>query len=254
ELYVMNPDGSNVVRVTTALGVISSRPSWSTDSTRLAFGCTVAPGNSDICVIRADGTGFVRLTDNPARDEFPAWSPDGRTIAFATTRYGADLQLALMSSDGSAVSRVGGGVKGSNPAWSPDGRQLAFDYADDGVWPAIYTMKADGSNIMLLADAATQAAWMPVALFASFTTACDGLTCNFDATSSVGDIVQYSWDFGDHTTAMGSAVSHTFAASGSYSIALTVTSAGGATATATLAIYVNRPPVASFTVTCDDAL
>src|SRR5262249_28854339 len=48
ELYVMNPDGSSVVRVTTAIGFTWSRPSWSPDSTRLAFGCEVVPGNADI--------------------------------------------------------------------------------------------------------------------------------------------------------------------------------------------------------------
>ena len=95
ELYVMNPDGSDVVRVTTAVGFTGSRPSWSADSTRLAFGCEVDPGNADICVIRLDGTGFLRLTDDPASDTTPAWSPDGRTILFATTRYGGDSQLAL---------------------------------------------------------------------------------------------------------------------------------------------------------------
>ena len=70
----------------------------------------------------------------------------------------------------------------------------------------------------------------------------------------MGDILNYSWDFGDHTTATGSVVTHTFAAGGTYSIALTVTNAGGATATTPGTISVNRPPVASFTFSCDDAL
>jgi len=164
-----------------------------------------------------------------------------------------------MNPDGSAVSQIGSGVTGFNPAWSPDGRQIAFDYPteDDigNMLPAIYTMKADGSNITLIVGWAQEAAWMPGALFASFTNACSSLTtCNFDATSSVGDIVNHSWDFSDQTTATGSIVSHTFAVSGTYSIALTVTSARGATATARRTVSVNRPPVASFTVSCDDAL
>jgi len=78
----MNPDGSNVVRVTTAIGFTWSRPSWSADGTRLAFGCEVVPGNADICVIWADGTGFLRLTDDPASDGSPACSPDGQRILF----------------------------------------------------------------------------------------------------------------------------------------------------------------------------
>src|SRR5262249_58193917 len=106
-------------------------------------------------------------------------------------------------------------------------------------------MNADGSNITVVVYWAQEAAWAP--LFASFTSACSSLTCTFDATSSVGNIVNYSWDFGDHTTATGNIVSHTFD-SGTYSIALTVTNATGATTTASRTISVNRPPVASFTV------
>jgi PKD repeat protein len=253
ELFVMNPDGSEVARVATPVALGWGRPAWAPDSSRLAFGCNVVAGNDDICVIGSDGTGFLRLTDDPASDATPAWSPDGATIAFATTRYGTGHEVALMSSDGSVVSRIGTGVPGWNPAWSPDGRQIAFEiWSDNGIgdyWPAIYTMKADGSDLMLFAEAAAEPAWMPGALFVGFTVACSGLTCSFDGTSSVGDIVSYAWDFGDQMTAAGSIVSHAFAASGIYPIALTVTDAAGATATAWWPIR-----VASFTVSCDDAL
>jgi len=259
ELFLMNPDGSDVVRLTTAVGVSWSRPSWSPDSTRLAFGCSVAPGDDDICVIRADGTGLVRLTDDPAWDADPAWSPDGATIAFATSRFGAGPILALMREDGSGVSRIGAGVYGRSPAWSHDGRQIAFDsYLDDvngNSWPAIYRMNPDGSNIMVAAEAASDPVWLPGAiLLADFTAQCNVLTCSVDGSSSTGDIVNYSWDFGDHTTATGNIVSHTYATAGTYTIALTVTSANGTTTIERRTVTANRPPVASFTVSCDDAL
>ena len=38
-------------------------------------------GNSEIYVMNVDGTGLLRLTDNPGRDTDPAWSPDGKRIA-----------------------------------------------------------------------------------------------------------------------------------------------------------------------------
>ena len=187
ELFVMNPDGSDVERVATPVALGWGRPSWAPDSARLAFVCNVVPGNDDICVIGSDGTGFLRLTDDPGSDANPAWSPDGAAIAFATTRYGTDYELALLSPDGSAVSRIGTGVLGTNPAWSRDGRQIAFDYwadiGDGTFWPAISTMKADGSHIRLFAEAAMQPAWKP-GLFVGFTLACSSLTCSFDGTSS----------------------------------------------------------------------
>jgi PKD repeat protein len=257
ELFVMNPDGSDVERVAMPVALMG-RPSWAPDSARLAFVCNVVPGNDDVCVVRSDGTGFLRLTDDPASDAYPAWSPDGAAIAFATTRYGTDYELALMNPDGSAVSRIGTGVPGTGPAWSPDGRQIAFDYftntyVEGNPWPAIFTMKADGSDIRLFAEAAMQPAWKP-GLFVGFTVACSSLTCSFDGTSSVGDIVSYAWDLGDEMTASGSVVSHEFAAGGTHAIVLTVTDATGATATAWWPISVSRAPVASFTVSCDEAL
>ena len=34
--------------------------------------------NTDIYVIRADGTGLRRLTRTPGREDTPTWSPDGK--------------------------------------------------------------------------------------------------------------------------------------------------------------------------------
>src|SRR5206468_1139490 len=65
---------------------------------------------------------------------------------------------------------------------------------------------------------------------ASFTSACSGLTCSFDASGSSdsdGRILRYAWDFGDATTFISGSVppttSRTYAASGTYTVTLTVT-------------------------------
>src|SRR5262245_6015925 len=81
DLYTMNADGSGVVRIVAGLGS-AWYPTWSPDSKRIAFTCIVDPvpspfvGNSEICVINADGSGFARLTADPALDDEPDWSPD----------------------------------------------------------------------------------------------------------------------------------------------------------------------------------
>ncbi|MGA1822665.1 MAG: PKD domain-containing protein, partial [Thermoplasmatota archaeon] len=49
----------------------------------------------------------------------------------------------------------------------------------------------------------------------------------FDASSSFGDGLTYSWDFGDGHGARGSKVSHTYMESGSYTVELEVTDAQG---------------------------
>jgi PKD repeat protein len=68
---------------------------------------------------------------------------------------------------------------------------------------------------------------------ATFSTACTDLTCNFTDTSSDSDgsIVAWSWDFGDGTTSSQQSPSHTFAAGGTYPVALTVTDNNGASTT-----------------------
>ena len=82
ELYLMNPDGSNVARLTYNVASSVGHPAWSPDGGRIAFNCEVESGNSDICLINIDGTGFVRLTTDPASESSPTWSPDSLSIAF----------------------------------------------------------------------------------------------------------------------------------------------------------------------------
>jgi PKD repeat protein len=63
-----------------------------------------------------------------------------------------------------------------------------------------------------------------------------------------GYIVSYSWDFGDGNTAAGVTASHSYPASGTYTVTLTVTDDDGATDSVTVTQTVrNKSPVANFT-------
>ncbi|UCC48931.1 MAG: PD40 domain-containing protein, partial [Gemmatimonadota bacterium] len=73
EIYVMNADGSNPVRLTDNPAG-DYEPAWSPDGTRIAF-MSYRDGNYEIYVMEADGSNPARLTDNPAGDNHPAWSP-----------------------------------------------------------------------------------------------------------------------------------------------------------------------------------
>ena len=69
---------------------------------------------------------------------------------------------------------------------------------------------------------------------------------NFDGSGSSdpdGDPLTYSWDFGDGQSAIGETVSHSFAAAGVFIVTLTVADGGGLTASDTLTVTINEPPV-----------
>jgi len=78
------------------------------------------------------------------------------------------------------------------------------------------------------------------------------LPVSFNASSSFdpdGQIVQYTWDFGDGTAGQGQTVNHTYNDEGNYSISLVVEDNQGAEDEKTKTIVVlppNEPPVADF--------
>lgn len=76
---------------------------------------------------------------------------------------------------------------------------------------------------------------------AAFTSSSAGLDASFNGTGSSdaeGPIASYAWDFGDSTTGTGANATHTYAAPGTYNVKLTVTDAGGSTASSTSPITV----------------
>jgi PKD repeat protein len=79
---------------------------------------------------------------------------------------------------------------------------------------------------------------------------CVSLACTFDGSSSSdpnGTITQYSWDFGDGTTASAAMPSHTYDTGGTYTVTLTVTDSFGKTNSASTTVTVTPPkaPVAA---------
>lgn len=93
---------------------------------------------------------------------------------------------------------------------------------------------------------------------AAFTSACADATCTFDSAGSGdpdGTIAAYAWDFGDGATSAEASPGHTYAASGTYTVELTVTDNRGKTDVVRHDVTVtkpaaNQPPVAAFTVQC----
>jgi gliding motility-associated-like protein len=81
----------------------------------------------------------------------------------------------------------------------------------------------------------------------SDTVGCEPLTVTFIAVSNNG--VNYTWNFGDGATGVGSPITHTFVNDGSYTVSMNVTTAAGCTTliSNTNYIVVNPVPDAQFT-------
>lgn len=150
-VYVMNIASREVVRPTSPSRGSDSFPAWSPDSGRIAF-MYWGDGNQEIYTMNADGSEWVRLTNNQIADSQPSWSPDGSDIAFMSARDEND-EIYLMNADGSEQKRLTNNpAKDWVPAWSPDGTRLTFHSERDGN-QEIYIMNAnDGSGLLNLTN------------------------------------------------------------------------------------------------------
>lgn len=74
ELFLMDPDGSNVVPLTATPGERETTARFAPDGGRIAF-ASDADGDFDLYTMNADGTDVQRLTDLTGDELFPVWTP-----------------------------------------------------------------------------------------------------------------------------------------------------------------------------------
>ena len=146
ELYLADSNSENPQPLFVTEGKLSHEewPSWSSDGKWIV--CTsTRDENSELYLLKADGTERQRLTSDPALDVHPAFSPAGGQIAFATNRWG-DFEIAVYDVQTSLITRLteNAGLD-DYPAWSPDGRMLAWTSNLDGN-REIRVMLTDGSQ------------------------------------------------------------------------------------------------------------
>jgi Tol biopolymer transport system component len=172
DLYAMNLDGTQVRRLTDDVGY-DGGAFFSPDSKRIVYRAAhptdpaeiaryqdllaqrlVEPGQLEIFVMNADGSGKKQVTSNRASNFSPFFHPDGTRIIFSsnveTRGEGGrpSFHLYLVNDDGTGLERLT--VEGhfnSFPMFSPDGKRL--------VWVSDRNAKERGEFNVFLAD------WIP---------------------------------------------------------------------------------------------
>ena len=152
EIYSMNADGSNPVRLTRAPGR-DAHPFYSRDGRRILFQSPRANGkDTNIYVMNSDGSNVIQLTNLKGFAGVPEYSPDEKLIVFQW-RESNDFQndkkwrICLMNAEGGNFRCITpGDANDQVPNWSRDGKRLLF-FSDRTGKNQIYIMKPDGAGV-----------------------------------------------------------------------------------------------------------
>jgi Tol biopolymer transport system component len=172
-------------------GPANVQPAFSPDGTRIAFLHTGLLNETEIVVVRADGTGRTVITARPiGAVSYLNWTPDSASVAVVSASNILETYDAGRAGPPRIVTSAltADAVEGFNPHAAaffrpPDGRQVLF-IGTNGPSKGVVVMDADGSNVRTLVDHSrpdidyldlSAAQWSP-----------DGTRISFVATSMSG--------------------------------------------------------------------
>jgi PKD repeat protein len=244
--YDLGPYDLTVSKQGAGLGAVSSSPAgivWCSSCEASYYAGTVVTltatadaystftGWSGDCA----GTGSCQVTVDQARSVTATFDLKAFTLTVAKAGTGS----GTVTSSPAGIS-CGAGCQASFAAHTPvtltptpDGNSIFTGWSGD--------CSGTGSCQVAMHQARSVTATFALNAppHASFTAACAGLTCTFDASGSSdpeGSIATYLWAFGDGTSGSGQTVAHTYGRAGSYTVTLTVTDSAGAASVASKAV------------------
>ncbi len=132
DLYVMEADGRNPVRLTNEAGN-EGDPVWTPDGSRMVYTSTPKGGLPQLHTVGADGRDNRALMASPGGNHSADISPDGRRVAFVSARDGNQEIYVMDLSGGEARRLTQTGTRESSPHFLPQG-------------DLIYTVEAGGRS------------------------------------------------------------------------------------------------------------
>ena len=145
DVWIMNADGSDPVKLTEGLSCIS--PAWSPDGTKIAYISHALDNgeiNSEIWLMDADGSNPQQVTDVPGEKWILSWSEDGTSIYYSVSEPIDDTFVVAL--EGSAPILVDGKeAPHFRASRSPDGTKKAIVVLlDEEGHARLYIRDADG--------------------------------------------------------------------------------------------------------------
>jgi len=193
---------------------------------------------TDVWVSGADVAKWPSITASPDGKAFFAWVNQEGKVKYrnyeggpinSSDSYGDTQELYLF---GHQYPNFKAGTNHGKVEWVTSVCGVPFDIDSDS--------RPNGANTP------------PYAFFDAPATAQLGSQALFDAAASYdmdGDLLAYTWDFGDGNAGSGVAPSHTYATGGSFEVKLTISDGKGgsdiATATVEVTVPNNQPPTAN---------
>jgi Tol biopolymer transport system component len=175
EVYRMNSDGSNQVRLTNTPSDNESFPAFSPDGYKIVYSMRLSgqSASRSLWIMNSDGSDqhlIFTMVGPSAAVSRPSFSPDGSKIIFnATADASSSIPVTwIMNADGSAPGQFGGGIA-SQGTYSPDGLNVAYICCvfDNNFPNLLRTVGASGSSSssMILNYNTQKSApdWQPIA-------------------------------------------------------------------------------------------
>jgi Tol biopolymer transport system component len=169
-IYLINPDGTNEVRLTEG-----DQPRRSPDGKEIIYRESTNTGDYFLCLINKDGTGKTILYSQKSKSSSGSegcwvfghtWSPDGKKILFIAGPTWIEGSLYIMNSDGSNLTKLVSYYKNSSvescilsAGFSPNGEKIAYiiqnfcpQCVKEFEW-RLYIIDVDGNNRKEISEA-----------------------------------------------------------------------------------------------------